>query len=208
MDAKTNKQHSTLIKSMNKDNAISKFVSYSTISAPKTHPDLPGYKSDNKYDSGYESPLFLFRSTLECINDILEPELEARPLDFEYEHEGTHDSRILADLLLNLSTNIFSTYMQLRPELSESIALERFTNLIAEAFSQGVDFVRETLDRCSRLDENTSRYIDQAYEQLLEGLEEFYESFGYSSGEETHDLSTMTFDEDVFIDEDMIQLNY
>lgn len=205
MDAPVKKKHSTLIQSMNTENVVPLFKSDLPISALPD--DLSNIGNHNYYLSpNLESQRFLFKSTTENINDILEPEIGSRPLDSEFDPEAIKNPDALADQIVTLSVDRFALYMESCPDLTEIAALERFINLISEGVTQATSYVREVFDCFNLLDEEVMNHIDDTHEQILEGLEEFGSSFGYSTQLSDLDMPLEPLDSEPFIDEELALL--
>ncbi|MCP4595868.1 DUF5610 domain-containing protein [Neptuniibacter sp.] len=181
METNTIGVHSTQLQGQ-KNNAVQQFEKNAQINTKQSQNlSILQQSYEVSLSTGNESQALLYKAAIEQLNEVLEPDLGSRPLDSALESGLDVSPEAVADRIVTMTTGMFSNYLDIHPELSEEAALERFMNLIGEGILQGFEEAREILDGLNVLEGEIASNIDQTYDLVLEGLDEFTRSFGYAA---------------------------
>lgn len=141
--------------------------------------------------SGDQSMQLLFKTTIENLNEALEPDfgpnaigapegLGAGPGSIDVSPEAT------ASRIVSLSTGLFELYQGSNPDKDFAAALQDFSELIRGAIDQGFAEARKILDGLGVLQGDIASNIDQTYQLVQEGLQAFIDRMnGEAGGDET-----------------------
>ena len=192
METNTIGVHSTQLQGQ-KNNAVQQFEKNAQINTKQSQNlSILQQSYEVSLSTGNESQALLYKAAIEQLNEVLEPDLGNRPLDSALESGLDVSPEAVADRIVTMTTGMFSNYLDIHPELSEEAALERFMNLIGEGILQGFEEAREILDGLNVLEGEIASNIDQTYDLVLEGLDEFTRSFGYAA-------DNLALDDEAFI---------
>lgn len=130
--------------------------------------------------SGNDSLSLVFRTAIEEINKVLEADLGANAIETGYQNGLDVSPEATADRIVSLTTAFFPAFQEQNPELSQSEAAERFTEVIRGGIDQGFAEAREILDGLNVLEGDIATNIDSTYELVQDKLNAFLDSFNPS----------------------------
>ncbi|MGB0205735.1 MAG: hypothetical protein ACPF9K_11880 [Neptuniibacter sp.] len=187
MESYKQDHHSSLIGKKNQKNAV--------------HNDLPAvisknitkvsYRKKSHQHSNLDDNLeLLFASFIAYFNQVFEEDLGGILLDNSMEPDLKSSVSSFSDRIVTVTTDLFETYFDLHPELSEQEALDQYMNMLYSSINMTVSDFKEMLDRLHQLDEETSSALDEISDSIIEKGNEFIDSFGFACNEFINDVET------------------
>ncbi|MFW1678510.1 DUF5610 domain-containing protein [Pontibacter sp. JAM-7] len=125
--------------------------------------------------------VLVYKTTLDELNEILRQELDERLLDSTLDAGWEPTPEMVAERLVNMTTELYSLYLAAHPELNEDVVLERFMHQACEGVVQGVAETREILDGVNSLEDEIENQIDHTFDLIMEALEHFREGFSFDT---------------------------
>lgn len=141
----------------------------------------------SKLDDNLE---LLFASFIAYFNQVFEEDLGGILLDNSMEPDLKSSISSFSDRIVTVTTDLFETYFDLHPELSEQEALDQYMNMLYSSINMTVSDFKEMLDRLHQLDEETSSALDEISDSIIEKGNEFIDSFGFACNEFINDVET------------------
>lgn len=178
--------------------------SSSGVPPQNSHIDIYSSEStlqESHADRPYE---LLYSSIIENINNLFFVEFSNPPLETRYDLEDGTEQEMIVDTLISTITLQFKPFLDNHSELTESVAIEQFSNIVKEGINQGTAVTIEWLDSRAMLETSTINNIEKVKEQFLACLEEFNRSFGYSDMDEYSSDSYLEDDSDTVFDEELL----
>jgi hypothetical protein len=119
-----------------------------------------------------------FKTAIEGINDALNETLGDNPIQNAYDSGLDVSPEATAERIVSLSTTFFGSYQKLHPELSQEVALTKFTDLISGGINTGFGEARDILSGLQVLEGDIASNIDLTYDLVQEKLTSFIVNFG------------------------------
>lgn len=141
----------------------------------------------SKFDDNLE---LLFASFIAYFNQVFEEDLGGILLDNSMEPDLKSSISSFSDRIVTVTTDLFETYFDLHPELSEQEALDQYMNMLYSSINMTVSDFKEMLDRLHQLDEETSSALDEISDSIIEKGNEFIDSFGFACNEFINDVES------------------
>ena len=126
---------------------------------------------------GNESMALLYKTAIDEINIALEGELGENAIQEAYDSGLDITPEATAERIISMSTAFFSGYRNQNPEMSESDAVNKFSEIIAGGIETGFSQARGVLDGLKVLEGDIADNIDVTYGLVQQGLQAFVESF-------------------------------
>ncbi|MEE9339187.1 MAG: DUF5610 domain-containing protein [Methylococcaceae bacterium] len=126
---------------------------------------------------GNESMALLYRTAIDEVNIALEGELGENAIQEAYDSGLDITPEATAERIISMSTAFFSGYRDQNPEMSESEAVNKFSEIIAGGIETGFSQARGVLDGLKVLEGDIADNIDVTYGLVQQGLQAFVESF-------------------------------
>ena len=169
-----------------------------------SHTDL--YSSENALQESHADCPYelLYSSIIENINNLFFVEFSNPPLETRYDLGDSTEQEMFVDTLIAIITLQFKPFLDNHSELTESVAIEQFSNIVKEGINQGTAVTIEWLDSRAMLETSVINNIEKVKEQFLECLEEFNRSFGYNDMAEYSSDSYLEDDSDTVFDEELL----
>ncbi|WP_261841289.1 DUF5610 domain-containing protein [Aliamphritea ceti] len=135
--------------------------------------------------SGNDSMTLLYRSAIDKLNEVLETDLGESSINKAYDSGLDVSPEATAERIATQTTGFFASYRQQNPELSESEAAEKFSEIIRGGIKQGFDEAREILDGLKVLEGDIATNIDTTYGLVQEKLDSFFANLAKTEPAET-----------------------
>ena len=119
----------------------------------------------------------LYKAALEGINDALKAELGDDAIQNAYQAGVDVSPKATADRIVSMSTAFFSAYRDQNPEMSDEEAATKFADIIGSGIDKGFSDARDILGGLSVLEGEIGSNIDQTYELVQKGLQQFVDQF-------------------------------
>jgi hypothetical protein len=126
---------------------------------------------------GNESMALLYKTAIDEVNIALEGELGENAIQEAYDSGLDITPEATAERIISMSTAFFSGYRDQNPEMSESEAVNKFSEIIAGGIETGFSQARGVLDGLKVLEGEIADNIDVTYGLVQQGLQAFVESF-------------------------------
>lgn len=127
--------------------------------------------------AGNESMSLLFKAAIEEINIALEGELGENAIEEAYDSGLDVTPEATANRIISMSTAFFSGYKEQNPEMSETEAANKFSEIISGGIEKGFSQARGILDGLKVLEGDIADNIDATYDLVVRGLQAFLDSF-------------------------------
>lgn len=121
--------------------------------------------------SGNEPLALLYRSAIDRLNEILEPEFGANAIQNAASQDNSPEAT--AARIVSLSTGFFEAYKSQHPDEDPAALLDKFMGLIREGFEQGYADASGILDGLGVLDGEVAAGITRTHELVLQGYADF-----------------------------------
>lgn len=125
--------------------------------------------------SGDQSMQLLYKSAIENLNQILEPDFGKDALSAQAGQDQSPEA--VAERIVSLTTGLFGKFLEQRPGVEQSAAAQQFREVLSQGIEQGFAEAREILEGLKVLDEGISSTIDKTYELVQSKLDEFFSRF-------------------------------
>ncbi len=125
--------------------------------------------------SGNKPLAVLLQSTIEHLNEVLEPEFGPNAIQKAYDEGLDVSPEATAQRIVDLSTGFFEAYKAQHPGEDEAVLLERFMEIIGGGIDKGFEEARDILDGLQVLEGDIAANIDKTYELVQQGLQEFFD---------------------------------
>lgn len=121
--------------------------------------------------SGNEPLALLYRSAIDKLNEILEPEFGANAI----QHAASQDNspEATAARIVSLSTGFFEAYKAQHPDEDPSALLDKFMSLIRGGFEQGYAEASDILTGLGVLEGDIAAGIERTHALVLQGYADF-----------------------------------
>ena len=175
-------QHSTLIGKRNQKHAVA--TDSSVVISRETN--RSSYKQRFKSEQssiGNNNLELLFQAIIFHFNHVFEEDLGKTSLDSFLEPGQELSMHSISDKVVTLTTEVFRTYFELHPELTEHKALDQFMNMAYASIEMAFADIKEILDNFHLLDDEAASFLDDIAENIAEKNSEFISSFGYMCNE-------------------------
>ena len=187
MESYKQDHHSSLIGKKNQKSAVQNDLP-AVISKNITK---VSYRKKSHQPSNLDDNLeLLFASFIAYFNQVFEEDLGGILLDNSIEPDLKSSISSFSDRIVTVTTDLFETYFDLHPELSEQEALDQYMNMLYSSINMTVSDFKEMLDRLQQLDEETSSALDEISDSIIEKGNEFIDSFGFACNEFINDVET------------------
>jgi hypothetical protein len=187
MESYKQDHHSSLIGKKNQKSAVQNDLP-AVISKNITKVN---YRKKSHQPSNLDDNLeLLFASFIAYFNQVFEEDLGGILLDNSMEPDLKSSIPSFSDRIVTVTTDLFETYFDLHPELSEQEALDQYMNMLYSSINMTVSDFKEMLDRLHQLDEETSSALDEISDSIIEKGNEFIDSFGFACNEFINDVET------------------
>lgn len=121
--------------------------------------------------SGNEPLALLYRSAIDRLNEILEPEFGANAIQNAASQDNSPEAT--AARIVSLSTGFFEAYKAQHPGEDSAELLDKFMGLIRQGFEQGYAEASGILDGLGVLDGYVAAGIARTHELVLQGYADF-----------------------------------
>lgn len=175
-------QHSTLIGKRNQKQAIPVDSSV-VISREANRLSYNKRFKSQQPGIGNNNLELLFQAVIFHFNHVFEDDLGKTSLDSFIEPEQELSIHSISDRIVTLTTDVFRTYFDLHPELTEPKALDQFMNMAYASIEMAFADIKEILDNFHQLDDEAASFLDDIAENIAEKNSEFINSFGYTCDE-------------------------
>lgn len=123
--------------------------------------------------AGNQSMALLYKSAIEHINEILEPEFGPNAAQQAFDSGLDVSPQATAERIVAMSTAFFAAFQERHPELDIEQAAEQFSALIGSGIDRGFAEAREILDGLKVLEGEIASNIDKTYALVQQGLADF-----------------------------------
>ncbi|MGI1670063.1 MAG: DUF5610 domain-containing protein [Neptuniibacter sp.] len=182
MESYKRAQHSTLIGKRNQKQAVTTDSSV-VISREINRSNYKKRFRSQQPGIGRNNLELLFQAFIFHFNHVFEDDLGKTSLDSFLEPGQELSIHSISDKVVTLTTDIFRTYFELHPELTEQKALDQFMNMACASIEMAFADIKEILDNFHLLDDEATSFLDDVAENIAERNSEFINSFGYSCDE-------------------------
>ena len=145
----------------------------------------------------------LYQLVMENINTLFFTEFSNPPLETRLDEGHSIEPESLAENIIALITSGYGHFIERHPELSESAALDQFSNIAKEGLNAGISDTKELLDSYNMLEGRVKNSVDQTQKSLIEELNNFNHCFSYEEAEYGDDPYT-DLDSDAILDEELL----
>lgn len=182
MESYKRAQHSTLIGKRNKKQTVATDSSV-VISREINRSSYKQRFKSQQPGIGNNNLELLFQAIIFHFNHVFEDDLGTTSLDSFLETEQELSIHSISDRIVTLTTDVFRTYFELHPELTEHKALDQFMNMAYASIEMAFADIKEILDNFHQLDDEAASFLDDIAENIAEKNSEFINSFGYTCDE-------------------------
>ncbi|MFD2167855.1 DUF5610 domain-containing protein [Thalassotalea euphylliae] len=154
-------------------------VKQSTFDTVKQSRDLNILQAQaNQGSSVKDNPQqLLFKTAINEINKLLEPELGANAVQSAYDQGIDFSPEATADRIVGGTTAFFDAFREQNPDLDDQQAIDEFNRVIGGGIDQGFTEARDILDSLNVLEGKIAEDIDATYSLVQDGLNAFKENF-------------------------------
>ena len=124
--------------------------------------------------SGDQSQQLVFRTAIDKLNELLEPELGKDAIQNATNQDNTPEGT--AGRIVSLSTGFFEAFAAQRPGQDLDTTLKQFGEVIGKGIEQGFKEARGILDGLKVLQGDIAGNIDKTEELVKKGLQDFLDS--------------------------------
>ena len=132
---------------------------------------------DVSVSAGNKSLALVFKSAIEGVNDVLEPELGSNAIQNIYDSGLDVSPGATADRIVSLSTAFFFSYQEQHPELTDEQAANKFADIIGGGIDKGFAEARGILEGLKVLEGDIASNIDTTYDLVQQGLKAFVDNY-------------------------------
>lgn len=137
---------------------------------------------DKSQLSAKDRPLsLLYQAAITKINEQLEPTQGRNAIQHAMDTGLDVSPKATADRIVSQATGFYAAYQLQHPNEQEEELVQRFLGVIGAGIEQGFAEAREILDGLKVLEGDIAENIDQTYQLVQQGLEEFRQQFGTDS---------------------------
>lgn len=146
----------------------------------------------------------LYQLVMENINTLFFTEFSNPPLETRLDEGYSVEPEALAENIIALITSEYSHFTERHPELSESAALDQFSNIAKEGLNAGISDTKELLDSYNMLEGKLKNSVEQTKKSLFEELNNFNQCFNYDEEVEYGNDPYTDLDSDAILDEELL----
>jgi len=146
----------------------------------------------------------LYQLVMENINTLFFAEFSNPPLETRLDEGYSTEPEAMAENIIALITSEYSHFIERHPELSESAALDQFSNIAKEGLNAGISDTKELLDSYNMLEGKLKNSVEQTKKSLLEELNNFNHCFNYDEEVEYGNDPYTELDSDAILDEELL----
>lgn len=127
--------------------------------------------------AGQESLALLYRAAVEAIDEHLAPYLGENSTQKGLDQGIDYSPEATADRIVSFGTQFFGMYQQQNSNLSFDEQLDGFMTVIGDAIEQGIGEAKDILEGLQVFNGDIKTNANKTHELVLEGLQEFRDSF-------------------------------
>jgi len=135
---------------------------------------------------GNEPMALLYKTTLDAINEVLDPTLATKPIQTAYDNQVDVSPEATAERIVSFSTGFYHAFLEQNADITPEESLGKFMDVISGGIEQGFKDARDILESLSVLEGNIETDIDNTYDLVQEGLSYFSKNF-FNTDETTNE---------------------
>ena len=152
-----------------------------TRNAERKQLDAPTSESAVNLNNGDNPQALVLKTALEGVNDALHETLGEHPIQVTQESDVDVSPNVTAERIVLLSTEVFPTFQEQHPELTQDEVLNSFVSIINDGLDTGFAEAKAVLSSMDVLQiGDNEKIIDDIYALTQEKLQSFIESFSSS----------------------------
>ena len=156
---------------------VAKGKSATQAAKDMTNATLMAAMEEVSLSAGQESLALLYRAAVEAIDEHLAPYLGENSAQKGLDQGIDYSPEATADRIVSFGTQFFVMYQQQNSNLSFDEQLDGFMTVIGDAIEQGIGEAKEILEGLQVFNGDIKANANKTHELVLEGLQEFRDSF-------------------------------